>query len=325
MTHRTDKYGRTIDYMRVSIIDRCNLRCRYCMPTDIEWLPPKEILALEEIAEICRQAALVGIRKIKITGGEPLIRKGCIDLIHMIKAIPGIQQVTLTTNGVLLAQYAQQLWKEGIDAVNVSLDTLDRKKYMEITGSDALSDVLDGISEVEKYGIPLKINAVPQRGVNDEDWQELVELGRNRNIDVRFIEMMPIGHGKQFESVSNEELLKKIREHYGEVEGEEKIHGNGPAIYWHIPGFKGSVGFISAIHGKFCSSCNRIRLTSTGQIKPCLCYEDHVSLKEAVRRGDKEEVRKLLLCAIQKKPAEHCFDEDQKMITEKKEMAQIGG
>ena len=196
---------------------------------------------------------------------------------------------------------------------------------MEITGSDALSDVLDGISEVEKYGIPLKINAVPQRGVNDEDWKELVELARNRNIDVRFIEMMPIGHGKQFESVSNEELLKKIREHYGEVEVEEKTHGNGPAIYWHIPGFKGSVGFISAIHGKFCSSCNRIRLTSTGQIKPCLCYEDHVSLKEAVRRGDKEEVRKLLLCAIQKKPAEHCFDEDQKMITEKKEMAQIGG
>ena len=131
MTSRTDKYGRIIDYMRVSIIDRCNLRCRYCMPTDIQWLPPGEILALEEIAEICRQAARAGIRKIKITGGEPLIRKGCIELIHMIKAIPGIEQVTLTTNGVLLAQYAGQLYDEGIDAVNVSLDTLKNIKKLQ--------------------------------------------------------------------------------------------------------------------------------------------------------------------------------------------------
>lgn len=325
MTSRTDKYGRIIDYMRVSIIDRCNLRCRYCMPTDIQWLPPGEILALEEIAEICRQAARAGIRKIKITGGEPLIRKGCIELIHMIKAIPGIEQVTLTTNGVLLAQYAGQLYDEGIDAVNVSLDTLDREKYKEITGFDALSDVLNGIAEIEKYKIPLKINVVPQRGVNDEDCLNLVELARHRAIDVRFIEMMPIGHGKQFTSISNQELLQKIQERYGQVEDEKKVHGNGPASYCHIPGFLGSIGFISAIHGKFCSSCNRIRLTSTGQIKPCLCYEDHISLKEALRSGSKDQVYQLLLSAIQKKPAQHCFDQDQAMITEKKEMAQIGG
>lgn len=325
MTDRTDKYGRIIDYMRVSIIDRCNLRCRYCMPTDIQWLPPKEILTLEEITEICRQAARAGIRKIKITGGEPLIRKGCLELIHMIKAIPGIEQVTLTTNGVLLAQYAGQLHEAGINAVNVSLDTLDPKKYKEITGFDVLSEVLNGISEIEKYKIPLKINVVPQRGINDGGCLELVELARHRAIDVRFIEMMPIGHGKQFESISNKELLLKIQEHYGQMENEKKIHGNGPAVYCHIPGFQGSIGFISAIHGKFCSSCNRIRLTSTGQIKPCLCYEDHISLKEALRGGSKEEVYQLLLTAIRKKPAAHCFDEDQTMITEKKEMAQIGG
>lgn len=325
MTDRTDQYGRTIDYMRVSIIDRCNLRCRYCMPTDIKWLPPKEILALEEITEICRQAARAGIRKIKITGGEPLIRKGCIELIHMIKAIPGIEQVTLTTNGVLLAKYARQLWEEDINAVNVSLDTLDREKYKEITGFDALSDVLDGISEAEKYKIPLKINVVPQRGVNDGDCLELVELARHRAIHVRFIEMMPIGHGKQFESISNNELLLNIQRRYGQVEEEKKIYGNGPATYCHIPGFRGSIGFISAIHGKFCSSCNRIRLTSTGEIKPCLCYDDHISLKEALRSGCKDEVYQLLLRAIRQKPAQHCFDEDQTMITEKKEMAQIGG
>ena len=200
----TDKYGRTIDYMRVSIIDRCNLRCQYCIPTDIEWLPPQEILTLEEIAGICRQAATVGIRKIKITGGEPLIRKGCIDLIHMIKEIPGIEQVTLTTNGVLLAQHARQLSDAGIDAINVSLDTLDREKYIKITKTDALSDVLAGISEMEKYDIPLKINSVLQKDVNDTDWPQLIGLAKDHALDVRFIEMMPIGHGKEFASISND-------------------------------------------------------------------------------------------------------------------------
>lgn len=321
----TDKYGRVIDYMRVSIIDRCNLRCQYCIPTDIEWLPPQEILTLEEIAEICRQASLIGIRKIKITGGEPLIRKGCIDLIHMIRSIPDIQQVTLTTNGVLLAQHARQLYEEGLDAINVSLDTLDREKYIKITGSDRLPDVLKGISEIERYQLPLKINSVLQRGVNEDDWKDLILLAKDRKIDVRFIEMMPIGHGKQFTSISNEEILQKIRTEYGQIENVKKSRGNGPATYCHIPGFKGNIGSISAIHGKFCDGCNRIRLTSTGQIKPCLCYEDHISLKEAIRNGSKEEIRRSLLLAIEKKPAGHCFNEDQEMITEKHEMAQIGG
>ncbi len=320
----TDKYGRIIDYMRVSIIDRCNLRCQYCMPTDIKWIPPQEILSLEEITEICRQTSQIGIKKIKVTGGEPLIRKGCVDLIRMLKEIPGIEQVTLTTNGVLLAQYAEQLNNAGLDAINVSLDTLDPEKYLKITQSDALADVLDGISAIEKYDIPLKINSVLQRGVNDSDWQELIGLAKDRRIDVRFIEMMPIGHGKQFDPISNAEILQKLREHYGAVEEVEKVRGNGPATYCHIPAFTGNIGFISAIHGKFCSACNRIRLTSTGQIKPCLCYEDHISLKEAVRSGRTDEIQKLLLSAIDRKPDGHRFDESE-MITEKHEMAQIGG
>lgn len=320
----TDKYGRIIDYMRVSIIDRCNLRCQYCMPTDIKWIPPQEILSLEEITEICRQASQIGIKKIKVTGGEPLIRKGCVDLIRMLKEIPGIEQVTLTTNGVLLAQYAEQLNNAGLDAINVSLDTLDPEKYRKITQSDALADVLDGISAIEKYDIPLKINSVLQRGVNDSDWQELIGLAKDRRIDVRFIEMMPIGHGKQFDPISNAEILQKLREHYGAVEEVEKVRGNGPATYCHIPAFTGNIGFISAIHGKFCSACNRIRLTSTGQIKPCLCYEDHISLKEAVRSGRTDEIQKLLLSAIDRKPDGHRFDESE-LITEKHEMAQIGG
>jgi cyclic pyranopterin phosphate synthase len=294
------------------------------MPTDIKWIPPQEILSLEEITEICRQASQIGIKKIKVTGGEPLIRKGCVDLIRMLKEIPGIEQVTLTTNGVLLAQYAEQLNNAGLDAINVSLDTLDPEKYLKITQSDALADVLDGISAIEKYDIPLKINSVLQRGVNDSDWQELIGLAKDRRIDVRFIEMMPIGHGKQFDPISNAEILQKLREHYGALEEVEKVRGNGPATYCHIPAFTGNIGFISAIHGKFCSACNRIRLTSTGQIKPCLCYEDHISLKEAVRSGRTDEIQKLLLSAIDRKPDGHRFDESE-MITEKHEMAQIGG
>lgn len=319
-----DHYERTIDYMRVSITDRCNLRCRYCMPDGIEWLPMDEILTLEEITEICRQAAKAGIRKIKITGGEPLVRKGCVELVGMLKSIPGIEQVTLTTNGLLLARYAQELYQQGLNAVNVSLDTLDPVKYREITGFDALPNVLDGLSAMEQYPIPVKINVVLQRGKNEEDWPFLAELAKNRPLDVRFIEMMPIGHGRNFDVVSNTELLQKLKKRYGTVLPDGQPHGNGPASYYRIPGFQGSIGFISAVHGKFCSQCNRIRLTSTGQIKPCLCYEESISLKEAVRNGKAEEVLRLLKQAILSKPGGHCF-ENLSTVTEKKEMAKIGG
>lgn len=320
-----DNYGRTIDYMRVSITDLCNLRCRYCMPAQgTHWLPMKEILTLEEIVEICRQASKIGIRKIKITGGEPLVRRGCTELIGMLKAVPGIEQVTLTTNGVLLAQYAGELYEKGLDAVNVSLDTLDKDKFSEITGFDAFSEVMRGISEMEKYPIPLKINAVPHRDVNDNEWQQLTELARDHNLDVRFIEMMPIGLGQQFKPVSNIEILQKLQEYYGVLEPDKRVHGNGPAAYYHISGFKGCIGFISAIHGKFCAQCNRIRLTSIGQIKPCLSYADSISVKEAVRNQQWDEVRRLIEQAILSKPVGHSF-ENPAAVTEIREMAKIGG
>ena len=188
-----DQYGRDIDYLRVSITDRCNLRCRYCMPDGIEWLPMEEILSLEEVTEACRQAAALGIRKIKVTGGEPLVRRGCTDLIGMLSALPGIEQVTLTTNGILLASCADELCRQGLHAVNISLDTLDPVKYAEITGFDRLSSVLEGIRAMEERRIPVKINAVLQRGVNDMECIALAELAKNHKLDVRFIELMPIG------------------------------------------------------------------------------------------------------------------------------------
>lgn len=294
------------------------------MPKDIEWLPMSEILTLEEITDICRQAARLGIRKIKVTGGEPLVRKGCIELIQMLKSIPGIEQVTLTTNGILLAPCAKALYENGLDAVNVSLDTLDAAKYARITGFHALEEVLNGMEEMAKYPVPLKINTVLQHGNNEDDWQQLIGFAREKAIDVRFIEMMPIGYGKDFDPVSNTVLLQKIKNRYGILEPDKKRHGNGPAVYYRIPGFQGSIGFISAVHGKFCSQCNRIRLTSTGQIKPCLCYGKSISIKEAVRSGDEKEMERLLTQAIMSKPDGHCFD-NPATITEKQEMAKIGG
>lgn len=319
-----DGFGREIDYMRISITDRCNLRCRYCMPEGISWIPMKEILTYEEIKIAAEEAAKLGIKKIKVTGGEPLVRTGCTTLVGMLKQVPGIEQVTLTTNGIFLADYVEELKANGLDAVNVSLDTLDEKRFEEITGREGLETVLDGIQRVLKQQIPVKINAVLHKGENEQEWQKLAELARYQKLDVRFIEMMPIGYGKQFEPVYNEELLKKFREIYGELKPDERVHGNGPAVYYHIHGFEGSVGFISAIHGKFCKKCNRIRMTSTGDVKSCLCFDESLSIKKALRDGDREEVNRLLKLVIRSKPVSHRF-EQKELITEQREMASIGG
>lgn len=319
-----DQYGRTIDYLRVSITDRCNLRCRYCMPYGIEWIPMEEILTLEEITEVCRQAASLGIRKIKVTGGEPLVRKVCPDLIGMLTSLPEIEQVTLTTNGILLSDYAEELKRQGLHAVNVSLDTLHPDMYAKITGFAELSRVLEGIRAMEHLQIPVKINTVLQRGINDSEWRELALLAKDHPLDVRFIELMPVGHGKDLMSVPNPEIQEKLTAAFGPLTPDSRFHGNGPARYYHIEGFQGSIGFISALHGKFCSQCNRIRLTSTGELKPCLCYGDHISIKKALRTGRPEDVKQLLTQAIFQKPAAHCF-ETVPAITETNEMSRIGG
>lgn len=324
-----DSYGREIDYIRISITDRCNLRCTYCMPHGIEWIPMEEILTFEEIRLVCEEAAKIGIRKIKLTGGEPLVRKGCPKLVRMIKAVPGIEQVTLTTNGVALMKSVEELKKAGIDGINVSLDTVNAEEFQKIAGLDRLEDVLSGIEAAYSRGIPTKINTVLQPGINENAWKDMVLFAKERKIDVRFIEMMPIGNGAEIASISNEDVKTELEKIYGALEPDGKVHGNGPAVYYRIPGFKGSVGFISAIHGKFCGGCNRIRMTATGDLKPCLCYGDSVSVKEALRSetedpGMRDAVRDVLEEAILQKPKAHCFEE-KKNITEKKKMAQIGG
>lgn len=319
-----DSYGRTVDYMRISITDRCNLRCRYCMPEMPCFLPRKELLSLEEILDICVCGAQMGIRKIKITGGEPLLRPGCVELIRKLKEIPGMEKVTLTTNGVLLAPFAEALYQAGIDGVNVSLDTLNEETYRKITGLDKLAQVLEGLDTMSRFPVPLKTNTVLLPWENGEDWKELALLAKNRRIDVRFIEKMPLGKDKEKEGVSNILLLEEMQASFGKAEPDGRSHGNGPAVYYRFPGFQGSVGFISAIHDNFCAGCNRLRMTAEGKVKPCLCYEDNFSLKEAVRAGNREEIRELLRSAVEKKPQRHCFAHTEQ-ITEQRDMWKIGG
>ena len=322
-----DHYERQIDYMRISITDRCNLRCSYCMPEDIEKVEHESMLSYEEILQICRCASEIGIKNIKITGGEPLVRKDAVQLMKRIKSLPKIEHVTLTTNGVLLDTYIKELINIPIDCVNVSLDTLNPKTFEEITGRDQFEKVWSGLQELINSGIPTKINCVPQRGVNEDELMDIAELARKQAVDVRFIEMMPIGYGKDFEPIKGEEILTKILEKYPEATSTTELRGFGPATYITSVHWKGNVGFINPISHKFCSSCNRIRLTAQGFLKPCLCYGDGIDLMSLMRNGATDlELIELLASGIKNKPFEHKFGQLQEDNNiEMREMFKIGG
>ncbi len=330
-----DQYARSIDYMRISITDRCNLRCTYCMPVDIEKLEHESILTYEEILRVCRSASSLGIRKIKITGGEPLVRKDAVKLIAEIKAIPGIEYVTLTTNGVLLEEYIEELARIPLDGINVSLDTLNPDTFKKITGREEYYKVWNGLQKLIESGIPAKINCVPQKGVNEEELMDIADLAVKLPVDVRFIEMMPIGYGKEYEPIKGEEIKSKIEEKYPDIASQKKRRGFGPAEYITSDEWKGNIGFINAISHKFCSACNRIRLTSRGFLKPCLCFGDGIDLMAAMRSGvSDKELTNLLSNAIKKKPLEHNFNRknqdfnnqlNESTHIEKSEMFKIGG
>lgn len=328
-----DKYGRNIDYMRISVTDRCNLRCKYCMPDGITSIPMEELLTYEEILQIVKAAAGLGITKIKLTGGEPLVRKDVAALVRMLYTVPEVEEITMTTNGVLLMEYLDELIDSGIRAINVSIDTLDEKKYEQITGKNELPNILTAVREATERGIRVKINTVLLTGTSEEELFRILQLTQKQNIDVRFIELMPIGEGKKMRGISGKEFLLHIKEKYPFLQEDHRRHGNGPATYYHIPGFVGSIGFISAIHGKFCSTCNRVRLSSTGQLKACLCYEGVCDLKSILRDpgwGEKQQESRMkalqdeIAVAIMGKPSEHCFENPDHM-TEHQKMVAIGG
>ncbi len=327
-----DRYQRNINYMRISITDRCDLRCRYCMPEEgIEKVSMSQILTYEEILRICRAAVSLGITRFKVTGGEPLVRKGCTSLCRDIKEIPGVQQVTLTTNGQQLAREAEALKAAGVDCVNISLDSLREDRFRQITGRGELSKTLEGLDAAISCGLKTKINCLLQRGFNEDELLDFAALAFERGIDVRFIEIMPVGFGLPETGLSNEEVLRRLKEAYPDLEADGRVHGNGPAVYYRRSSqagdssgnSTGAIGLISAMHAKFCGSCNRIRLTSQGKVKPCLCYEDSFDLRPALDAGTQEALRDALAAAVEGKPAGHTFED--RNTVEHRSMAEIGG
>lgn len=318
-----DKYNRPINYVRISITDRCNLRCKYCMPNGVTWEEHEKIISYEEIIELCTLLTKLGINKIKVTGGEPLVRKDCIKLIASLKALPGIEEVTLTTNGVLLKDNIDALVKAKLDAINISLDTMNRERFLEITGKDEYLNVIEAIKIASKTNLKVKINCVAIAG--SDDYKDILLLAKDYPLDVRFIEMMPIGLGKTFTTLDNQIILDYIKNTYGSVGVDDNRHGNGPAHYYKVAGFKGSVGFIGAINHKFCNQCNRIRLTSKGYLKTCLCFDKGIDALALIHSNLSDEQKvKELYSVIYDKPKEHSFLEESK-ITEKNNMSSIGG
>lgn len=329
-----DQYGRTIDYMRVSVTDRCNLRCIYCMPSEgIQSIPHEQILTFDEITRICRIGTELGISRIRLTGGEPLVRRNLPVLVESIRMIPGIENVSLTTNGILLSDNINELVSKGLGGVNISLDTLDPVRYRELTRGGELERVLGGLEAALAFPqLNVKINCVPLDGIGADDWIGLASLAKERDVEVRFIEMMPVGLGRKFRGRSSDEVLKILESSFGTPEEYTGRLGSGPAAYVQFQGFHGRIGFISAVSHRFCGSCNRARLTSTGTLKPCLQYGGGVDLRELLRSGaDDAQIEEKMRETIFRKPAGHHFTEEREMTDrersclEEKEMWSIGG
>ncbi len=290
--------------MRISITDLCNLRCQYCMP--VEGICKKEredILTLEEIVKIVKAGVKLGIDKIRITGGEPLVRKGIVEFIQLISNIDGIKDIAITTNGILLPKYAKDLKKAGLKRVNISIDSLNPDKYKEITRGGDLSKVLDGINEAIRIGLtPVKLNVVAIGGYNDDEIEDFIQLTKDKPIDVRFIELMPIGEASQWgkdKFISNEYIQSKFS-NLIELERES----SSPAKYYKLPGAKGRVGFINPISNHFCGDCNRLRLTADGKLRPCLHSNNEIDILE-VARNNPEKIYDILKSAILSKPEKH--------------------
>ena len=322
-----DSRGREIHYLRLSITDLCNLRCRYCMPDGVPKLAHEEILTYEEFLRLAALFARCGVDTIRVTGGEPLMRRDVDQLVRGLKAIPGIRKVAITTNGTLLARQLPALLDAGLDSVNISLDTLNPETFAKITVRNEFAAVQAGIHAALESGIPVKLNCVPQAGVNEGELEQLAALAREKPVQVRFIEMMPIGYGAAMPCIPGPEVLARFRKHWPELAplpGEKPL-GDGPAVYYTAPGWKGHLGFIAAVHGKFCGTCNRVRLTSQGFLRPCLASEMGCDLRGLLRDGAADEE---LLAAIRRtvweKPQEHHFEWKQN-IPATRGMFRIGG
>ena len=303
-----DPHRRVVDYLRVSITDLCNLRCLYCRPPEgVRLISHDEILRYEEILTIIRLARDMGVRKLRITGGEPLVRRGVLDFLSRLTRMDGIEDVGLTTNGVLLASMARDLRAAGLTRINISLDSMRRETFKEITGSDCLEAVLEGINCALREGFdPVKINVVLLEGMNEADVPTFARLTLDRRVDVRFIERMPFGDelGRRSpDSFSAEKALEMIRQEVGEPRPVDRDLRGGPAAMFSLPGALGRIGIIDPVTGHFCGTCNRLRLTARGTLRPCLLGPLEIDIKTALRRGASlKELSEIIRRAVLAKP-----------------------
>lgn len=328
-----DPYERNINYLRVSVTDRCNLRCAYCMPKEgLSRIGHDDILRYEEIRRIIRIAAEIGITKVRITGGEPLVRRGVAEFIASLKAIPELKDLSLTTNGILLEDCAEELFAAGIRRINISLDSLDAEKYARITRGGEIQAVLRGIRKVRETGFsPIKINIVAIKGFNDDEILDFARMTLDHPYQIRFIELMPLGHAG-IENSGRYLSNAVIRERIGTMGRLEPVVGrgngsDGPAQLYRLTGGAGEIGFISPVSRHFCRTCNRLRLTADGHLRTCLLSDDETDLKGPLRSGCADGViRELILGAISRKPEQHdiaCGESHIKKCM--KEMTEIGG
>jgi cyclic pyranopterin phosphate synthase len=335
----SDNFNRPISYLRVSVTDRCNLRCVYCMPpAGVPWRPHGEILRYEEIETVVRAAAELGISKVRLTGGEPLVRKGLVDLVRMIGRIPGLDDLAMTTNGILLARYAEELRAAGLQRVNVSLDTLRPERFRTITRLGKLPDTLAGIAAAKEAGlVPVKINTVVIRGLNDDEVVDFARLtyapppplagGARGGWHVRFIEVMPLGDNADWAGngyVPMGEVRERIERELGRLIPAKLGGGGGPARYYRLPDAQGTVGFITPISEHFCYQCNRLRLTADGKLRPCLLSDYEIDLRTPLRQGATiEDIKRLIVEAVRAKPERHHLSEQ--VIPQGRAMSEIGG
>jgi len=312
-----DSYGRTLDYLRVSVTDRCNLRCVYCMPPQgVPRKPHEAMLSFEEILRAAGIMARLGMRKIKVTGGEPLVRRGAAPFLKNLKSLPGIEKVTLTTNGLLLGGYldeAEALAPGSLpDGVNISLDALDNERFRYITRSDGAgpAEILSFVDRLAEKHIPVKLNCVIIRSLNEAEILPLAALARDRDVAVRFIELMPLGAGAALKAVPGGEIAGLLETTYGALTPFSGVPGSGPAVYYSLPGFTGNIGFINPVTRGFCETCNRLRLTSEGLLKPCLSYDLGLDLRPLLRScASDAELAQAITALVAQKPRHHTLSE----------------
>lgn len=321
-----DDCGRRIDYLRISITDRCNLRCVYCMPEGgVSTLRHSDILTYEEILRLTGLLTRLGVRHLRVTGGEPMARRGCLDLVRRLHGLRGVETIAMTTNALLLRGRVAEARAAGLDALNISLDTLDPATYAAMTRGGRVEDVLSVIDDAVSLGMRVKVNAVPVRGMNDHQLAALAALARDREIHVRFIELMPVGCGAGLSPVPSDEVLKRMEAAFGPLAPDTARHGFGPARYVRPEGFAGSIGVISPMSHEFCDTCNRVRLTADGYLKLCLNHQAGLDVRALLREGaDDAALLEALRAAIARKPSRHGFLEE---IGDREErrMNEIGG